>query len=78
MENMDNSVVDFIKEHKDEDICVYYTPKPELGGVQITIRRNTALVKKAISCEDLSNMRFSLSREFLDSMYKEFDFEEDK
>lgn len=73
-----DGIIDFIKEHKDEDLVIYYTAIPELGGIQITMRRNTVIVKRILTYWDLSSMLPRMFREMLDDMYSQFSgFKED-
>jgi len=71
---MRDVVLDFIKDHDGEDICVYYEPWGVLEAMRITMRRNTALVRRFVSYFDIDRMNEADFRELLDSMYNEFKF----
>lgn len=69
---MRDVALDFITVHFGEDICVYYEPWNMLDMIRITMRRNTALVKRIVSYFDIDRMNEASFRELLDSMYNEF------
>ena len=71
---MHDPIFDFIEKHMGEDICVYYEPWSVLEGIRITMRRNTALVRRFVSYLDIDMMNEARFRELLDSMYNEFKF----
>lgn len=73
-----DGILSFIKEHKDEDLTIYYTPVPELEGIKIAMRRNTAIVTRVLTYWDLSNMLPHMVHKMLDDMYSQFlGFKED-
>ena len=74
-----DEVIEFIKDHQNEDLAIYYTAASELNGIQITMRRNTAMVKRILTYWDFANMSPRIIREFLNEMYSQFSgFKEDK
>lgn len=67
-----DGILSFIKEHKDEDLTIYYTPVPELEGIKIAMRRNTAIVTRVLTYWDLFNMLPRMILEMLNDMYSQF------
>ncbi len=76
-----NGISRFITKHKDENLTIYFEPVPELEGIRIVMRRNTAIVARVVTYFDLSYTNTKVPRmiQMLDDMYSQFSvFKEDK
>lgn len=67
-----DEVIKFIKDHQNEDLVIYYTAVPELEGIKITMRRNTAIVTRIVTYWEIASMLPNRIRCFLNEMYSQF------
>lgn len=70
---LESQAIDFIKNHQEEDICIYWEPAPKLGGIRLTMRRNSRVLHKVFSYQEVYDMTLWPAKDFLEEMYDEFD-----
>lgn len=70
---MDSTVILFVKNHKDEDLRIWYDSVPELNGIRITLGScvTRKKISKAYTYDELESPWFPTTVKILDEMYDE-------